>query len=304
ADDFQVPAFSYDNGADPVCFTFNAALAGFEAVPKTNPSYPYLARYPAYPSNPPIASQPGWTQMETTIQMREVGMPTGSPQPVAAQCQPVYDAPPYQLGVVGSFSGGQLKVGYATVAGTTGGISGTFCGIASLQPGKGSCPVELALTVPAQGQQFSPLGITFDVVPGMTPDIKDGTVLPGDLQGGVVCPDPAGQYSVEATATAQATASTGLFGLACDIGPVSIPLSGTLSGTPPELTGTLTSAPFTIPAGAASPTCPASVVSLLNSIGELPYHQAAFSINVTASTYAPSPPTGPAGRSDTTPARR
>jgi hypothetical protein len=288
ADDFQVPAFSYQNGLDPVCFTFNAALAGFDALKKSNPSYPYLSRYPAYPSNPPVASQPGWSQMDTTIQIYELGMPTGSPYPVVPQCQPL-DGPPYQLGVVGTFSGGQLKVGYATVSGLTGGISGTFCGIASVVPGQGPCPAKIVLTSPPEGQQFNPLGITFDVVPGMTPDIRNGSVVPGQLQGQVTCPEPARDYYVQATATAQASASTGLFGLACDIGPVSIPLSGILSGTPPALTGTLTSAPFTVPPGTAGPTCPSSVVSLLDSIGELPFHQGTLSITVTASTYAPSP---------------
>jgi hypothetical protein len=287
--DFQVPAF-YDNSSDDgICYTFNGGLAGFTAEPKGNPNYPYLSRYPFPPANPAIASDAGWTQIETVIQITRIGLPTGTPTTVPAGCRPSYNAPPYQLGFTGTFSAGKLQVGPVTVGGLTGGISGTFCGIAEVEPGTGGCPAQVVLLSPSQGQQFNPLGITFSVVPGMQPEIKNGSVQPGPLSGVALCPSPNGQNALEVSATADAGASTGLFGLSCVVGPVSIPLTGTLTGTPPQLTGTLNSPPFTVPAGQASATCPHSVADLLNSIAGLPNKAASLSITVTANTYAPSP---------------
>jgi hypothetical protein len=204
-----------------------------------------------------------------------------------ADCIPNPAGPPtapYQLGLVGTVHGGVLNAGPATVSN----INVTFCGVVTLTNGKPPCGATGTVTSPPDGQVFGPLSVDLTLVPGMSPTIGF-TANPATITGGFTCTtsSPNG-LEVFLDATVSGT-TAGLFGVSCTIGPLTIPLSGVITGPFTALSGTLTSDDFTVPAIAASPTCPGSVPANVDAIAGLPIAPggANASLPVSASLYLP-----------------
>jgi hypothetical protein len=205
-----------------------------------------------------------------------------------ADCIPNPAGPPtapYQLGLVGTVHGGVLNAGPATVSN----INVTFCGVVTLTNGKPPCGATGTVVSPPDGQVFGPLSVDLTLVPGMSPTIGF-TANPATITGGFTCtstPSPDG-LAVFLDATVSGTTGA-LFGVSCTIGPLTIPLSGDITGPFTNLTGTLTSNDFTVPAIAPSSTCPGSVATNVDAIAGLPIAPggANASLPVSASLYLP-----------------
>jgi hypothetical protein len=194
-------------------------------------------------------------------------------------------AAPYQLGLVGTATNGALDTGSATVSD----IDAKFCGIVTLTPGTPPCGATGTVDSPMDGQEFGALSVGLTLVPGMTPTI--GFVAnPGTITGGFTC--TSSQNGLAVALDANVSGSTApLFGVSCTIGPVTIPLTGAVTGPLTATTATLTSNAFSVPAIQPSSTCPAAVAANVDMIAGLPLSagQASASLPVTASIYQPAP---------------
>jgi hypothetical protein len=212
---------------------------------------------------------------------------TGSNIP--SDCVPNPAGPPtspYQLGLVGTAANGSLTAGPATVAN----VNAKFCGIVTLVNGTPPCGATGAILSPIDGQMYGPLSVVLTLIPGMTPTIGF-TANPGTITGGFGC--GSSQNGLAVSLNAQVSGSTApLFGVSCTIGPLDLPLTGTVTGPLSAANATLSSSDFTVPAVTPSPSCPASVAANIDDIAGLPLPpgRASASLPVTASLYQPSAP--------------
>ena len=129
---------------------------------------------------------------------------------------------------------GALATGSATVSG----IDAKFCGIVTLVNGTPPCGVTGSVDSPTDGQKYGPLSVVLTLVPGMTPTI--GFIAnPGTITGGFSC--TSSQNGLAVALNANVSGSTApLFGVSCTIGPVTIPLTGAVTGPLTATTATLT----------------------------------------------------------------
>jgi hypothetical protein len=214
----------------------------------------------------------------------------GSPKLLAAgdlpaDCIPNPSGPPgapYQLGLVGTVNGGILKAGPATVAD----ITAKFCGVVTVVNGTAPCGATGSVVSPTDGQVFGSLSATLTLVPGMLPTVPF-VAHPGTITGGFACGSSSKGLAVTLDATV--SGSTGVFGLSCTIGPLTIPLTGDLTGPLNDVKATLTSNDFAVPAVSSSPTCAGQVPATLDAIAGLPIPAggASATLPVTASLYQP-----------------
>jgi hypothetical protein len=174
------------------------------------------------------------------------------------------------LGLVGTVTNGTITTPTVSVDD----VDAKICGIVQVQPGTGGCAADTTITVPADGQAFAPLKATVAVVPGQ-PISVPFTVVPHPLTASLGCGSSADGlvFSVSATVSG----STGLFGVACTIGPIALSIQGAAGQpgfNPPttslsDVTGRFT-ADFGIPAVSPDATCPSSVAANLDPIAQLP----------------------------------
>ena len=193
---------------------------------------------------------------------------------------------PYELGLVGTAANGSLTAGPATVAN----INAKFCGIVTLVNGTPPCGATGAVESPIDGQIYGPLSVALALVPGMTPTIGF-TANPGTITGGFSC--SSSQNGLAVTLNALVSGSTApLFGVSCTIGPLDLPLTGSVTGPLSAASATLSSRDFTVPALTPSASCPASVAANIDDIVGLPLApgQASASLPITASLYQPPAP--------------
>jgi hypothetical protein len=214
-----------------------------------------------------------------------------SPDDLPSDCLPNPAGPPsgtYQLGLVGTVHGGVLNAGPAMVAN----ISATFCGVVTVVNGQPPCGATGSVFSPPDGQVFGPLSVAFTLVPGMSPSVGF-TANPGTITGTFSCESSSENgLAVTLDATVSGTTSA-LFGVSCEVGPLTIPLTGVVTGPFTDLTATLTSTDFTIPAVQTTPSCPEGVPADIDAIVGLPSAPggASISLPVTASLYLPAPRT-------------
>jgi hypothetical protein len=179
-----------------------------------------------------------------------------------------------------------LTAGTATVAD----VNAMFCGVVTVVAGTPPCGATGTLSSPKDGQIFGSIFATLNLIPGMTPKVPF-VAHPGTISGGFACQPPS-PHGLQVSLTAVVSGSTGIFGLSCTIGPLTIPLSGVLTGPLKDLSITLTSHDFAVPAVTASPTCAGQVPSSLDTIAGLPIPAggATATLPVTAALYQPPPP--------------
>lgn len=203
-----------------------------------------------------------------------------------ADCIPQPSGPPgdpYQLGLVGTVHDGVLAAGAATVAD----ITAKFCGVVTVVNGTAPCGATGSVTSPPDGQVFGSLSATLTLVPGMAPRVPF-VAHAGRITGGFAC--QSSTNGLEVTLDATVSGSTGLFGLSCTIGPLTIPLSGVLTGPLSNATVTLRGDDFAVPVVSSSPTCSGQVPANLDAIAGLPIPagKASATLPATAALYQPS----------------
>ncbi len=194
-------------------------------------------------------------------------------------------AAPYELGLVGTATNGALDTPSASVAG----INATFCGLVTLVTGTPPCGATGSIHSPTDGQVYGAMSVALTLVPGMTPTIGFDA-NPGTISGGFSCTSSQNGLSVDLDANVSGNTAP-LFGVSCTIGPVSIPLTGTVTGPLTDTTATLTSNGVEVPTVQPSSTCPAAVAANVDMIAGLPLSagHASASLPVTASLYQPVP---------------
>jgi hypothetical protein len=205
-----------------------------------------------------------------------------------ADCIPNPSGPPgapYQLGLVGTVNNGVLVAGPAKVAD----INAKFCGIVTVVEGKPPCGATGTVVSPKDGQVYGSLSAELTLVPGMEPKVPF-VAHPGTITGGFGCASSTDGLVVNLLATV--SGSTGLFGLSCAIGPLTIPLSGVVTGPLSNASIVLRGDDFAVPAVTASSTCPGQVPANLNAIARLPIAPggASATLPATTSLYQPPPP--------------
>jgi hypothetical protein len=189
-----------------------------------------------------------------------------APASIPADCLPDQSGPPgepYQLGITGTITDGLLSAGSATVFN----MSAKFCGVVTVVAGKPPCAATGTVTAPKDGQMFGSMSATLTLVPGMAPEVPF-VAHPGTITGGFACESSTDGLAV--SLTADVSASTGLYGLSCTIGPLSIPLSGVLTGPLTDASVTLRGDDFAVPAVSSSSACSGEVPSDLDAIAGLP----------------------------------
>ena len=202
-----------------------------------------------------------------------------------ADCIPQPSGPPgapYQLGLVGTIRNGILTAGPATVAD----ITAKFCGVVTVVNGTAPCGATGSVTSPPDGQVFGSLSAALTLVPGMLPKVPF-VADPGTITGGFACSSSPNGLAVTLDATV--SGSTGVFGLSCTIGPLTIPLTGILTGPLNDASVTLRSSDFTVPVVSSSPTCSGQVPASLDAIAGLPIPagKASVTLPATAALYQP-----------------
>jgi hypothetical protein len=200
-------------------------------------------------------------------------------------CIPKSSGPPgspYELGLVGTVTNGTLTAGPATVTN----ITAKFCGIVTLVNGKQPCGATGTVYVPPDGVIFGPLTAQLTLIPGMQPKVPF-TAKPGSITGGFIC--ESNNSGLLVTTDAHVSGVTGLYGLACTIGPLTIPLTGTLTGPLGDASVTLRSNDFTVPAVGSASTCPGDAPAQLDQIAGLPIAPggASATLSATVSLYQP-----------------
>jgi hypothetical protein len=208
-------------------------------------------------------------------------------EPLPADCVPAAAGPPtspYQLGLVGTATGGSLTTGSATVSG----IDAKVCGLVTLVNGTPPCYATGYIESPHDGQLYGALSIALTLVPGMNPTVGF-TANPGTITGGFNCGTSQNGLSVDLNAAVSGSTAP-LFGVSCTIA-VTIPLGGAATGPLDSTRATLSSNDFTIPAVQPSPTCPSAVAANVDDIAGLPLAagRATATLPVTASIYQPAP---------------
>lgn len=232
-------------------------------------------------TRPATAATNPRTTAPTPAGTADASTPAGLP----ADCLPAPAGPPgspYQLGVVGTIRNGVLRTGSASVFG----VSASFCGVVTVVAGQPPCAATGSVSSPADGQLFGSMSATLTLVPGMSPKVPF-VAHPGTITGGFACQPSDGGLAVRLTATV--SASAGLYGLSCAIGPLAIPLSGVLTGPLDHATVTLRGGGFPVPVVAASRTCPGAAPADLDAIAGLPIAAGGASVVLpaTVSLYRP-----------------
>lgn len=204
---------------------------------------------------------------------------------IPADCLPQPGGPPgspYQLGITGTIRNGLLSAGSASVFD----VSAKFCGVVTVVAGKPPCAATGSVTAPRDGQVFGSMSATLTLVPGMAPEVPF-EAHPGTITGGFACESSRDGLSV--SLTADVSASTGLYGLSCTIGPLSIPLSGVLTGPLTDASVTLRGDDFAVPGVSSSSSCSGEAPSDLDAIAGLPIAAggATVSLPATVSLYRP-----------------
>jgi hypothetical protein len=203
-----------------------------------------------------------------------------------ADCIPTYSGPPshpYELGIVGEVTGGELVAGPATVAN----ITAKFCGIVTVVGGTNGCGATGDVSSPTDGQIFGAISADLTFIPGMQPKVPF-VAHPGVIKGTFAC--ASSTSGLQVTLEATVSGSTGLFGLSCTIGPLTIPISGLITGPLSATTGVLSGKNFPVPGVSASPTCAGQVPASLDEIAGLPLKTGTSAkLDVTASLYQPAP---------------
>ena len=204
-----------------------------------------------------------------------------------ADCMPKPSGPPgapYQLGVVGTVHNGVLTAGPATIAD----ITAKFCGVVTVVPGKPPCGATGSVDSPQNGQIFGSLSAELTMIPGLDPKVPF-VAHPGSITGGFSC--VSSENGLAVSLDARVTGSTGLFGLSCTIGPLTIPLTGVVTGPLANATITLRSSDFAVPVVQPSPTCAGAVPANLDQIAGLPIPPggATATLPATTSIYQPGP---------------
>jgi hypothetical protein len=113
---------------------------------------------------------------------------------------------------------------------------------------------------------------------------------PGPISGTLSCGSSQNGLAVALDAVVGGSTAP-LFGVSCTIGPVTIPLGGSVTGPLGSATATLTGNDFGVPAIQPSPTCPSAVASNIDAIAGLPLAAggASATLPATASLYQPGP---------------
>ena len=227
----------------------------------------------------------GSTRPKTSDATNKRGAFLASTDNLPANCIPKSSGPPgspYELGLVGTVTSGDLVAGPATIDN----ITAKFCGIVTLVNGKQPCGATGSVYVPPDGVVFGPLSAQLTLIPGMQPKVPF-TAKPSSITGGFTC--VSNTSGLEVTADAHVSGITGLYGLACTIGPLTIPLTGTLTGQLSDAKVTLQSHDFTVPAVTSSSTCPGDAPQQLDQIAGLPIRPggASASLTATVSLYQP-----------------
>ena len=204
-----------------------------------------------------------------------------------ADCIPNPSGPPgapYELGLVGTVNNGVLVAGPARVAD----INAKFCGIVTVVKGQPPCGATGLVFSPADGQIFGSLSAALTLVPGMEPKVPF-VAHPGTITGTFGCGSSTQGLVVNLKATV--SGSTGLFGLSCAIGPLTIPLSGAVTGPLSNASVVLRGSDFAVPAVRPSPSCAGQVPANLNAIAGLPIAPggASATLPATTSLYQPGP---------------
>lgn len=204
-----------------------------------------------------------------------------------ADCMPKPSGPPgapYQLGVVGTVHNGVITAGPATIAD----ITAKFCGVVTVVPGKPPCGATGSVSSPQDGQIFGSLSAELTMIPGLDPKVPF-VAHPGSITGGFSC--VSSENGLAVSLDAKVSGSTGLFGLSCTIGPLTIPLTGVVTGPLANATITLRSNDFAVPAVQSSPTCAGAVPANLDQIAGLPIRPggATATLPATTSIYQPGP---------------
>jgi hypothetical protein len=220
--------------------------------------------------------------------IREVVAQSPADDGLPPDCVPAPAGPPtspYELGLVGTVTNGALTTGSWTVSN----IDAKFCGIVTVVNGTPPCLVTGDIEVPPDGQMFGPLSVALTPVPGMSPVV--GLVAnPGPISGTLSCGSSQNGLAVALDAVVGGSTAP-LFGVSCTIGPVTIPLGGSVTGPLGSATATLTGNDFGVPAIQPSPTCPSAVASNIDAIAGLPLAAggASATLPATASLYQPGP---------------
>jgi hypothetical protein len=214
-------------------------------------------------------------------------MSDGTTDNLPADCIPNPSGPPgapYELGIVGTVTNGELTAGPATVAD----ITAKFCGIVTVVGAKPPCGATGKISSPQDGQIFGTLSAALTLIPGMKP-VVPFVAHPGVINGTFSCGPSNNGLLVTLDATVSGT--TGLFGLSCTIGPLTLQLSGLITGPLQDTTGVLAGNDFAVPAITPSPTCAGQVPASLDQLAGLPIKPggANAKLYVTASLYQPAP---------------
>jgi hypothetical protein len=185
--------------------------------------------------------------------------------------------------LVGTVRNGLLTTGTATIAN----INVSFCGVVTVVSGTPPCGATGSVSSPQDGQIYGPLSVALTLVPGMSPTLGF-TSNPGTITGGFSCGTSQNGLNVSLNATVSGSTAP-VFGVSCTIGPLTIPLSGAVTGPFTNMTATLTSNDFSIPTVQGSPTCPGAVPANIDAIAGLPSGPggASVSLPVTVSLYQP-----------------
>jgi hypothetical protein len=204
-----------------------------------------------------------------------------------ADCTPKPSGPPgapYELGLVGTVNNGVLTAGPATIAN----ITAKFCGIVTVVPGKPPCGATGSVVSPQDGQIFGSLSVQLTMIPGMDPKVPF-VAHPSSITGGFSC--VSSESGLAVSLNARVSGTTGLFGLSCTIGPLTIPLTGVVTGPLANATITLRGNDFGVPAVQSSPTCAGAVPANLDQIAGLPIRPggATATLPATTSIYQPAP---------------
>ncbi len=226
---------------------------------------------------PGAAALGGFAALQAAGQVPSAGV-------IVPECVPRSGAP-YQIGAVGSFSGGSVKV----IDGVSvSGISGRFCAVATLvaaPPTHPTAKVCAQLVAPKSGLQFDPVQTDINLIPTVTSVIAQVQVVPETFTA-YVCDD--GVPGVLALSTTiQASAAPQVFGTRCEVGPLQAAVTGTFTGPLTNATATLTSGAFPVQAVQAGPLCPEGLARNTNAILGLPLSKsvAGLSITTTAALY-------------------
>jgi len=245
------------------------------------------ASAPGSPGRAATAPTRGTGSGSIPTELEDMRMALGHSAGLPADCIPKPSGPPrapYQLGIVGMVNDGVLTAGAATVAD----ITAKFCGVVTIVAGKPPCGATGTVDSPQDGQMFGSISATLTLIPGMSPKVPF-VAHPGTITGGFGCGSSA--HGLPVSLTAVVSGSTGIFGLSCTIGPLTIPLTGVLTGPLNDASVTLRSHNFAVPAVTASPTCSGQVPAALDAIADLPIPRGGASVTLpaTASLYQPAP---------------